>query len=206
MQHVYHRCLVLVTLLLSLNVCKPVYAQDTARLWARPNVLKTNLLAPISLFYERALTRRFALRTSIRWWQFGVVSKDSKFINATIEGKIYTARTDLLLTRDHPIGFFVGPYLKARTLRYVNEVGTGPGNPVALDEVKVQSIGFGVTIGYVWVSRRGFVVELAHGMGSMPPTLTNYEHTMRYGTVTSDSGQDYLTLDFRTGVSLGYAF
>ncbi|MBD2752335.1 DUF3575 domain-containing protein [Spirosoma validum] len=206
MQHFYSRWMTTAILLVSITAWKSVYAQDTTRIWTRPNVLKTNLLAPISLFYERALTRRFALRTSVRWWSFGSVTKDSKFANATIEGKFYTAKTGLLLTRGHPTGFFVGLYLKARTLRYVNEVGTGPGNPMALDEIKVQSIGFGVTIGYVWVARRGFVVELAHGMGSMPAALTSYEHTMRYSTVTSDSGRDYLMLDFRTGVSLGYAF
>ena len=197
---------IMVVILLSSAFLGHTFAQDTTRLWSRPNVVKTNLLAPISLFYERALTPRFALRTSVRWWQFGVVAKDEKFVNATIEGKIYTAKSSRLMAKEHPAGFFVNPYLKVRSLRYVNEVGTGPGNPIARDEVKVKSIGFGLTIGYMWVSKSGFVVELTHGGGIMPDALTNYRHTMRYSTVTSDSGRDYLALDFRTGVSLGYAF
>jgi hypothetical protein len=184
----------------------PVLAQDSTRLWSRPNVLKTNLLAPISVFYERALTPRFALRTSIRWWQFGIVSKDEKFVNATIEGKFYTAKLARLMTKGHPSGFFINPYLKVRSLQYVNEIGSGPNKISELDEIRVKSIGFGLTVGYMWVLKRGFVVELVHGGGFMPDALTSFQHTMRYSTVTSDSGRDYLMLDLRTGISLGYAF
>ncbi len=184
----------------------PLSAQDTAQRWRRPNVLKTNLLAPISVFYERALTPRFALRTSIRWWQFGVVAKDEKFINATIEGKFYTAKRSRLVVGEHPGGFFVSPYLKARSLRYVNQIGYGFNKVGDLDEVKVQSIGLGLSVGYMWVLKRGFVIELVHGGGFFPDALTSFVHTMRYGTVTSDAGRDYRMLDLRTGVQLGYAF
>ncbi|QIP12721.1 DUF3575 domain-containing protein [Spirosoma aureum] len=184
----------------------PVLAQDSTRLWSRPNVLKTNFLAPISVFYERALTPRFALRTSIRWWQFGIVSKDEQFVNATIEGKFYTAKLSRLMAKEHPSGFFINPYLKVRSLRYVNEIGAGPNKTSELDEIRVKSIGFGLTVGYMWVLKRGFVLELVHGGGFMPDALTSFQHTMRYSAVTSDSGRDYLMLDLRTGVSLGYAF
>ncbi|GAB3940951.1 hypothetical protein GCM10028805_03560 [Spirosoma harenae] len=186
--------------------CVSGSAQNTTQCWARPNLLKTNILAPVSVFYERALSPRFALRTSARWWQFGVVAKDVKFVNATVEGKIYTAKMARLTTREHPAGFFVNPYVKVRSLRYVNEIGTGPNKPVELDEIRVKSVGFGLTIGYMWVLKHGFVIELVHGGGFMPEALTSFQHTMRYSTLTSDSGQDYLMADLRSGVSVGYTF
>lgn len=184
----------------------PVSAQDTAWHWRRPNVLKTNLAAPVSMIYERALTPRFALRTSVRWWQFGIVSKDVKFVNATIEGKFYTRRQGRLMTGEHPAGFFISPYLKARSLRYVNEIGYGTNKTGDLDEVKVQSIGMGLTMGYMWVLKRHFVLELVHGGGFFPDAFTRLRHTMQYSNVTSDSGQDLLRMDLRTGIHLGYAF
>lgn len=181
-----------------------VWAQDTTRLWSRPNLLKTNILAPVSVFYERALTRRFAIRLSSRGLKLPQsLSEDKAFINATIEGKIYTSRLARLAAQAHPTGFFINPYLKARSMQYVQRVGYGFNKIGDLDEVKVNSIGLGLTIGYQWVSRRGFVVEVFYGAGGFP--IQNIQHTLRYSTVTSDVS-DYLKLDFRSGVSLGYAF
>ncbi len=179
-------------------------AQDSTWRWNHPNLLKTNLLAPVSLFYERALTPRFALRSSVRWFAInkGLFERQA-FINATLEGKIYTGKLSRLYTKSHPTGFFVNPYLKARSMRYVERVNYGANKEGDLDEIKVSSIGIGVTVGYQWVSSRGFVVEVFHGVGGFP--VNQIRHTMRYGTVVSGPN-DYLSLDLRSGVSLGYAF
>ncbi|GAB3327688.1 hypothetical protein GCM10027299_28650 [Larkinella ripae] len=168
--------------------------------------MKTNALAPLSLFYERALTRRFVFRTSARWWPRSLVSGGGRFYNATLEGKVYTARRSRLLTRAHPTGFFINPYLKARTLRYVSSISTGVGNVSARDEKDVRSLGFGLALGYQWLIRRRLVIEFIHGQGVLPPSLTSYRHTLRYSTLTTDTSNDYLTFDFRTGIGLGYAF
>lgn len=177
---------------------------DTLRRWQRPNVLKTNLLAPVSLFYERAVGDRFALRVSGRWLSGKrLVFEESSFVNATIEGKLYTARTSQLRRKPHPTGFFVNPYLKARSLRYVQRIGYGFNKEGDRDEMVVNSIGAGLTIGYQWVSQNGVAVELFCGPGTF---LTNrIRHTMRYSNVIS-SPNDYLNIDFRIGASLGYAF
>ena len=85
-------------------------AQDTTGRWGRPNVIKTNLLAPVSVFYERAITHRFALRLSARALKLlrGTFSEQS-FINATVEGKFYTARlTNGYLTMDFRAGISLG--------------------------------------------------------------------------------------------------
>lgn len=207
MQHIRAGRLLLAftTLLLALPTGVLAQDQDTIRLWVRPNVLKTNLLAPVSMFYERALTRRFAFRTSTRWLKLatGGVFNRQEFVKATIEGKIYTARMVNLTAKSHPTGFFVNPYVKARSMTYVERAGYGSTKVGDLDEIKVNSIGVGLTVGYQWVSRRGFVVELCHGVGGFP--VTNIRHTGRYSNVVSGPN-DYLKLDFRTGVSLGYAF
>lgn len=178
-------------------------AQDTTWRWSRPNLLKTNLLAPVSVFYERALTRRFALRTSVRAFAGNLAFNNSRFVNATLEGKIYTARLARLAAKAHPAGFFVNPYLKARSLTYSEEIGQGPGNGTARDEMIVRSLGAGLTVGYQWVGRRGFTVELVHGFGGF--FVNNIRHTMRYSNIESGPN-DYLSIDFRSGVSLGYAF
>ncbi|QJW90412.1 hypothetical protein HNV11_14000 [Spirosoma taeanense] len=179
-------------------------AQDATRLWSRPNLLKTNLLAPVSLFYERALSRRSAIRFSSRWLKLPQgYGEDKAFVNATLEGKIYTASLTRLAAKAHPTGIFINPYLKARSMQYVQRVGYGTNKTGDLDEIKVNSIGLGLTIGYQWVSRRGFVIELFNGAGAFP--IQDVQHTLRYGTVIADVG-DYLNLDIRSGISLGYAF
>lgn len=177
-------------------------AQDSTRRWSRPNVLKTNLLAPVSLFYERALTPRFALRSSVRWLAF-TGSNFERFVNATIEGKFYTAKLARLRAKAHLSGFFLNPYLKVRARHLTERVGI---NPDVYAEERIRSLGFGLTVGYQWVFRRGFVLELFHGGGMMPPALSRYRYTRPDGTETTDLTNAYLTMDLRSGVSLGYAF
>ncbi|GAB3642561.1 DUF3575 domain-containing protein [Spirosoma arcticum] len=203
-QHSHARRLIFGLILLSLAGPVGGLAQDTTRLWSRPNVLKTNLLAPVSVFYERALTRRFALRLSARALKLprGTFNEQT-FINATVEGKFYTARLVNLTAKGHPTGFFVNPYLKARSLRVNDHVRI---NPDVFEKETIKSVGFGVTIGYQWVSRRGFVVEIFHGFGGMPAVLSRYRRLESDGTVTTRSTNDYLKMDWRAGVSLGYAF
>lgn len=204
MQHTHTGRLLFAFATLSLSLSASALAQDTTRLWVRPNVLKTNLLAPISLFYERALTRRFALRISARALKLprGTFNEQST-VNATLEGKIYTARLARLAEKSHPTGFFVNPYLKARSSRVLDHVGI---KPDVFEEETIKSVGLGLTVGYQWVSRRGFVVEVFHGWGAMPPALGHYRRLESDGTVTKVITNSYLTMDLRLGVSLGYAF
>jgi len=187
-----------------LGAASPSSAQDTTQRWRRPNVIKTNLLAPVSLFYERALTRRFALRFSARALKLPAGTfNEQEFINATLEGKIYTARPARLAEKPHPAGFFLNPYLKVRSLRELDYVGL---NPDVFEEETTKSIGAGLTIGYQWVSRRGVVVEMFNGFGFMPPALGRYRRLESDGTVTTRLTSDYLKMDWRAGFGLGYAF
>jgi hypothetical protein len=204
MQHTHTGRLLFAFTTLSLALPTGALAQDTTRLWSRPNVLKTNLLAPLSVFYERALTRRFALQFSARALKLprGTFNEQS-FVNATVEGKFYTARLVNLTAKDHPTGFFVNPYLKARSLRVNDHIGI---NPDIFEEETAKSVGFGLEVGYQWVSRRGFVVEVFHGWGAMPPALGRYRRLESDGTITKVITNSYLTMDLRLGVCLGYAF
>lgn len=196
----------LVLLMLTITACcSSVWGQDTTRRWNRPNLLKTNLLAPISLIYERAITHRFALQANVRWFNFGGLSQ-SDFVNAAVEGRFFLDGSDQRRLKSHPTGFYIGPYLKARSLHYINEIGQGLGKETARDEVFIRSLGVGALVGHQWVGRRGFSGDLFVGGGAMPYALSQYTHTLRYSPVTSDVGYDYYALDFRIGVSLGYAF
>ncbi|GAB3891931.1 hypothetical protein GCM10028803_04240 [Larkinella knui] len=69
----------------------------------------------------------------------------------------------------------------------------------------MRSVGFGLAIGYQWLIKRRVVVEVVHGRGVLPPSLTSYHPTLRYSTLTTNSSNDYLTFDFRTGINLGDA-
>jgi len=84
------------------------FAHPPDSLWVRPNTLRTNLLSPLSVFYEHAFTRRFTLRSSIRGWDFHVNAvKDTRFIHATLEAKFYISKIDRLMSKVHPSGFFL---------------------------------------------------------------------------------------------------
>ncbi|WP_460670868.1 hypothetical protein [Larkinella ripae] len=182
-----------------------VSAQDSARLWRRPNGLKTNLIAPFSLFYERALTQRFALQGSIRWLRYRNPHPEN-FVNVAVEGRLYLDNRNWLRSKGHPAGFYVSPYLKARRLQLINEIGYGFNKVGDLDEVIIRSIGCGVTVGHQWVARRGFTGDLFVGAGALPQTLSEYRHTQRYGTVRSTSGFEFHSIDLRIGICLGWAF
>ena len=109
-------------------------------------MIKTNLLTPVSVVYERALTRRFAFRLSARALKLpkGTFNEQS-FINATVEGKIYTAKAERLTAKPHPTGFFANPYGKIRSLWVFDHVGI---EPDVYEKETVKSIGFGLTVGY----------------------------------------------------------
>ncbi|QDK81585.1 hypothetical protein EXU85_24425 [Spirosoma sp. KCTC 42546] len=117
-------------------------AQDSTRHWHRPNGIKTNLLAPVSLFFERALTERFALQGSIRWLSY-TERHPVHFVNVALEARFYLNDAHWLAKQAHPAGLYVSPYLKARSLKYINEIGWGFNKVGDLDEVIIQSIGFG---------------------------------------------------------------
>jgi hypothetical protein len=108
-----------------------------------------------------------------------------------------------LRAQAHPSDFFVNPYLKVRSRHLTERVGL---NPDVYAEERIRSIGFGLTVGYQWVFRRGFVLALFHGAGMMPPALSRYHRTSPDGTVTTDLTNPYLTMDLRSGVALRYAF
>lgn len=190
--------------LITIGSALKVVAQDTTWLWKRPNTVKTNLLAPVSLFYERALSQRFALRTSI--WAMAIprgLFNEQSFINATVEGKIYTGRADRLAQKEHPAGFFVNPYIKVRSLMVMDHVGI---NPDVFEQETIRSVGAGLTLGYQWVAKSGFIIELFHGAGLMPVALTRYRRIESDGSITTKISGERLLPDIRSGVSLGYAF
>ncbi|QMW04875.1 DUF3575 domain-containing protein [Spirosoma foliorum] len=197
--------LVVYSLLLSAATSNSLSAQDSTRRWSRPNLVKTNLFAPVSLFYERALSERFALQGSVRWLSY-YERHNVNFVNVALEARFYLNDSYWLQHKDHPAGLYLSPYLKARSLTYINEIGYGFNKVGDLDEVIIKSIGFGGTIGYQWVSRNGFTVDAFLGIGAMPAGLSSYEHTMRYSTVISTNGFTFHSLDSRAGISLGYSF
>lgn len=192
-------------LLFLIALTSPLFAQRSTLLWRRPNLIKTNLLAPFSLFYERTLSQRFALQASVRWFRYSE-RHPVHFVNAALEARFYLNELAWLQKKAHCAGLYVSPYVKARNLTYINEIGYGFNKVGDLDEVIIKSIGYGGVVGYQWIDRKNFTIDVFFGIGSMPAGLSSYQHTMRFGSVLSTNGFDYHQLDFRAGVSLGYAF
>lgn len=182
----------------------PLLAQRATPLWPLPNLIKTNLLAPFSLFYERALSQRFALQASVRWLSYSE-RHPVHFVNAALEARFYLNEPAWLQQQVHCAGLYVSPYVKVRSLTYINEIGYGFNKAGDLDEVIIKSIGYGGGIGYQWVNPKNFTIDAFFGMGSMPAELSSYQHTMRFSHVQSTNGFDYHRLDIRAVVSIGYA-
>lgn len=175
-------------------------AQDTISKWSRPNSIKINLVAPVSLFYERAVWQRFAFRVSLRALK-GIFKEDAA--NATLEAKFYTIKSARLTQTCHPNGFFLNPYIKMRHLKVSDHVGI---NPDIYEKETVRSVGFGFAVGYQWVLWRNVVLEVFQGFGAMPVALTRYRRYESDGSVTTRLTNDYYKYDVRSGLSLGFAF
>lgn len=210
------RLLLLLSLLGGLLTTGLAQDQDTVRTarisriwpWSRPHALKTNVLGPVSLYYERALTRRFALRTGGRWWRYGYEMETSEFVNVTLDAKWYLEPITRLTARPHPTGLYLSPYLKGRYRRNVIVQTSGYGGQQGAYVLEVRSLGFGLLIGYQLLNRRGVIVDVFAGGGVFPAALDHLYKTGPNGGPAQLSRGDfqYQNIDLRTGVNLGWAF
>lgn len=91
-------------------------------------------------------------------------------------------------------GFFAGPYLKYRSIKYTDDFQD--------DDFTNSGLALGLNMGRKWVADAGFIFELNLGVGKF--LMNNYTFT------ENDSYEDisdYLPdIDIRVGLSIGWRF
>lgn len=200
------------------------------------NVIKTNILGPIAgqyqLAYERALTSNFSAQLSAGY--LGGKSNGSSLINGA-EYSYDSQRTGFIVIPEvrwypfgeAPRGLFLGGFGRFRQANNnLTDSGTGT---TGIDQNlsrdrKVTTIGGGAVVGFQWISKGGFSLDLFIGSAyKSRSTDTTYElaalneasDNKDYDSVGDELfNQKYLDFKLddragwgvRFGFHLGYAF
>ena len=201
-------------LLACLMAFSTLKAQDATALPSgkdRCNVLKTNILAPLSIGYERGFGKHFSVSAYYLYFpsvSTGTPTDKSGFIELTdpstgfsVEARLYTSKTKSALS-----GFYVGGYYVFRILDVTVERTTSTSHFKALIPSDLTS--YGVMIGKQKIRAKGFTTGFNFGLG--------YYSVGSIPTYNDDSSSDTALLSklskLKSGVgprltfSLGYAF
>ena len=176
-----------IILFLAILFVIPSFSQEKPLVAPEKNVLKINSLSLFlgtgSVFYERKLSDQTSGQLGLAY--VGLKFQDTKFtgILLTPEFRIYPKKNAI-------DGFYVAPYLRYQN--YTLQSGVNKGS--------LSSIGGGVLLGRVWITKSGFTMDLFFGG--------------HYGTsnIKVDSGTDSFKTDFitgfgiRVGFAVGFAF
>jgi hypothetical protein len=180
----------------------------------RQNVIKTNLLSPFSLGYERALGKHLSLSAFYLYLPgFSVGEPEAKTGYAQLEGGSngYTLEARYYVSKTKPTlsGFFVGGYYLSRIFDVkVQKIFTEASTTydiVALIPSDLKS--YGGMFGWQKISKSGFEAGFTLGVGyykfgNIP--LVNTTNTQL--KVLSDLSKRRSGLGGRLNVTLGYAF
>jgi hypothetical protein len=199
--------LVYVPLLYVLLGCMPVFAQDTAVIYRRPVILKTNIYGPFSLFIERKITPQKSLQLSVQRVNFGFWGNLNKFFSLTPEMKFYLIKRPVAENSSYISDWYVSPYLKYRHVRNESHSGLFGGGS-KLSEVSYHMIGGGAIVGVQRIFLNVFTVEAFGGAGYFPliSGWQTYGRNISTGTYTEEIRPKSYQLDIRFGLCLGYAF
>lgn len=175
---------------------------DSVAVYSRPNILKTNLSGPFSLFYEVQLQPKRSLQISINRADIGFLWDDTKYFSLTPAFKFYVSKKASTIRRPSPSGFYVSPYL-----RYVNirDIGNGLFSGTKFYEVGYNLFGGGATAGYQVIFRRGLTLDFFGGGGYLPLSTSKIKYRYDNNYEVDVRPEDYKA-DIRIGLCIGYAF
>jgi hypothetical protein len=157
-------------LLLTTNVCAQAQARDP-RLDCF-NVVKSNLLSPLSLGYERGFGRHFSLTAYLLYlpaFDFGAPTDPLGYVSLsdpskglTIEARLYTSKTKAPLN-----GFYVGGYYLTRVADvFAHKITTSGVNQADIKAyIPSDLTSYGLMIGKQKIRPAGFTTDFNFGVG-----------------------------------------
>jgi hypothetical protein len=181
----------------------------------RMNVLKTNLLSPLSLGYERGLGKHFSLVLNGLYFpkftfgeatgDLGYVALDDASTGFSAEARYYTSKTKAPLN-----GFYVGGYYLFRIVdvqsNKISKTTSSTSNATFFIPSDLTS--YGVMIGKQRIRMGGFTTDFNFGVG--------YYAVGNIPTLANDSSEAFKLMSqlakYKSGIgprmtfSLGYAF
>jgi hypothetical protein len=181
----------------------------------RMNVLKSNLLSPLSLGYERGIGEHFSLVLNGLYFpkfKFGEATGDLGFValddastGFSAEARYYTSKTKAPLN-----GFYVGGYYLFRIVDVQsNKISKSPNSTSnATFFIPSDLTSYGVMIGKQRIRMGGFTTDFNFGVG--------YYAVGNIPTLANDSSEAFKLMSqlakYKSGIgprltfSLGYAF
>jgi len=179
-----------------------IYAQDERR-----NVIKLNPLSlvadNISTFYERGFTPRSSFQIGINYMNAGIVKLPISGYGLTGEYRYHFKKKDVKT----PKGFYAGPWVRYQDYSLTLKLDIPGPNGQKVPTSTSFSAGltaFGGLIGYEFIHRKGFTLDLFAG------PYYNWINLSISESVSIISipliGVPVSGLGLRSGLALGYAF
>jgi hypothetical protein len=182
----------------------------------RMNILKTNLLSPLSIGYERGFGKHFSLVLNGLYLpsfsfgeptsNLGYVSLEDASSGFSVEPRYYTSNTKAPLT-----GFYVGGYYLFRIADvYSHRVSTNGNNTTTTSKIYIPSdlTSYGLMIGTQKIRAKGFTTDFNFGVGyyavsNIPEVIADTDDASK---LLSQLSKRRTGIFPRLTFSLGYAF
>lgn len=187
---------------------------DTLKRNVRLNVIKTNLLYPFTIGYERAIGNHFSILGNVSYFpkasigsetsSFGQISFDTPAIGYCFEGRYYTSQKKAPLN-----GIYLGGFFTLRKSDIIGKLINETANTTTKIEFTTTTGLWmaGAMIGKQKIRKRGFTSDISFGLGyyrvlGVPnlSTETTASNTFAYWTKYRKGIAPRVTF------SLGYAF
>jgi len=181
----------LLGLALLLLLTTHIFAQKSPK----KNVIKINVFSPFattaSLFYERALTTKISAQLGLSLTGASAAGVKYSGIGITPEVRFYLSK------KEAPTGFFLGPFVRYRSLAISTTSTDAYGNSTT-DKGTWSQVGGGVVTGYHWIWN-WFSLDFFVGPGFYSNNIT-FQDGSSFGLKGAGS------FSLRSGLTVGVAF
>jgi hypothetical protein len=181
----------------------------------RMNVLKTNLLSPLSIGYERGLGAHFSLVVNGLYFpsvsfgepttSYGYVSLEDASTGFSVEPRLYTSKTKAPLN-----GFYLGGYYLFRIADVFSHKVSTTTTTTTTAKIYIPSdlTTYGIMIGTQKIRAKGFTTDFNFGIGyykigNVPTVIDEKDDASKLLKQLSNMKTGFFP---RICFSLGYAF
>jgi outer membrane autotransporter protein len=174
---------------------------------SQAQTLKTNILAPVSLYYEQPITEKISVNVGA---SYDVLTTGVSLTGGTRSGfSSYSIPVDVrfyLGDPDEPnTGFYLGPYIKYRHYGYTLETTSIFTTSTQKNTYSYNALGFGVMAGYQLLITDNLTADFFLGAGY--GGIGSYKYT--YTDFSGKEQTENLTIPAftsRLGACIGYRF